>query len=99
MIAGSTDDVRRRAREHHRLRIHVIEGAERAERFLLTQPLVQEVAVIDATTIEVDYLGDEPAMASLLQACVREGLPIYSFAPEEADLEEIFLRTTKGRLQ
>ena len=35
----------------------------------------------------------------LLAAVVQQGLPIVEFARAEADLEDIFLKTTKGRLQ
>jgi ABC-2 type transport system ATP-binding protein len=44
----------------------------------------------------VDYAGDERSMANLLAQLVHAGLPITRFAEQTGNLEEIFMRVTKG---
>ncbi len=100
ILAGTTGEVARKVREHHRVRVRVLEAAaERAERFLLTQPAVREVRVADPSALDFDFGGDDAGLSELLKRAVEAGLPIVSFSPEEADLEEVFLRSTQGRLQ
>ncbi|MGH9066551.1 MAG: ATP-binding cassette domain-containing protein [Acidimicrobiales bacterium] len=44
--------------------------------------------------VELDYDGDDRATAALLSALVGAGVGVVSFATEEADLEDVFLRIT-----
>jgi len=76
----------------------VIGDADAAERFLLTQPGVSHLDVEDHRLC-FDYSGDDEAMSDLVARAVSAGLRVVEFARAEADLEDIFLRTTKGNLQ
>ena len=87
-------------REHHPVRVRLLPGRlEEAERFFLTQPLVRELRSIDARTLVFDFTGDEAALSELLGRAFAAGMGIVSFQTEEVDLEEVFLRSTEGRLQ
>ncbi|GIW70955.1 MAG: multidrug ABC transporter ATP-binding protein [Planctomycetota bacterium] len=99
VLAGTTAEAQRAVREHHLIRMRVLEDNRRAERWLLTQPQVREVKVLDEVHLQFDFTGDERAMAELLRRAVEAGLGVVSFATEEADLEEVFMRTTRGVLQ
>ena len=68
------------------------------EQFLVVQPHVSDVAV-DGSRVRFAFVGDDAAMSELLARAIQSGLPIVEFARAEADLEDLFLRTTKGRLQ
>ena len=46
--------------------------------------------------LEVGFLGDDEATAALLAALVRRGFKVISFSEVTSDLEEVFLRLTKG---
>ena len=55
--------------------------------------------LVEAERLRFTFVGDDRAMSELLASAVGEGIGIVEFARTEADLEDIFLRTTKGRLQ
>ncbi|MGI8589319.1 MAG: ABC transporter ATP-binding protein [Chloroflexia bacterium] len=59
----------------------------------------QEPIPDGAGTIRVRLMGDEQLMGALLTTMVRNEIPVYSFHEEVSDLEDIFLRTTRGLVQ
>jgi ABC-2 type transport system ATP-binding protein len=99
VVSGRTRDVARELREHHLIRLRVLGGAEPAERFLLTQPHVRDVRVHDQDHLTFDFMGDDQAMADLLRRTVNSDIAVVSFHAEEANLEEVFMRSTEGKLQ
>ncbi len=48
--------------------------------------------------IEVPFSGDDQAVAGLLAHLVAGGIPVVSFQETGTDLEEVFLRLTKGEV-
>ena len=54
---------------------------------------------MDGNAVRFGFAGDDPALVALLQKIVAAELPVVEFMRLEADLEDIFLRTTKGALQ
>ena len=49
-----------------------------------------------AQTIRVDYTGTLDDQSGLLLALIQNGVRVQSFAEQDTDLEDIFLRVTKG---
>ncbi len=49
--------------------------------------------------METTELGLTVRGEQLLARAIAHGLPVVEFARTEADLEDIFFRTTKGKLQ
>ena len=49
--------------------------------------------------LRAHVLGDEQLLGAMLVTLVRNEVPVYSFHEEVSDLEDIFLRTTRGLLQ
>jgi ABC-2 type transport system ATP-binding protein len=50
-------------------------------------------------TLRVRMTGDERLFSALLAGLVRAEVPVYSFQEEVSDLEDIFLRITRGLVQ
>ena len=96
--AGTIDAMRQAVKLDHPVQLRVTERVEQAHKFLLTQPYVGEVAV-DDHVVRFDFGGDDAALAALLHKLVAADLPVVEFVRLEADLEDIFLRTTRGALQ
>ena len=48
---------------------------------------------------DVSALRDDDGMAALLARAIGQGLKVAEFRQQETNLEEIFMRTTRGRLQ
>jgi ABC-2 type transport system ATP-binding protein len=97
MASGKIGDIARSVRDRHRMRMRVLGDVEHAQRFLVVQPQVHEVRVVE-TSVEFEFAGDDEAAAELLARAVAGGLRIVEFVAQGANLEEIFMTTTRGRL-
>jgi ABC-2 type transport system ATP-binding protein len=99
VAAGAIAEVAQGLRRTHRVvELKALEGPEAVERFLLTEPEASEVRRNGAVVL-ADFSGDDRALAELVARAVGRGLGIVGCRLVEADLEEIFLTATKGRLQ
>ncbi|MFL7792011.1 MAG: ABC transporter ATP-binding protein, partial [Anaerolineae bacterium] len=47
-------------------------------------------------SLEVTFTGDDEALAQLLREMVSVGFPVLSFREQAGDLEDVFMRLTKG---
>ncbi|MCR9248250.1 MAG: ABC transporter ATP-binding protein [bacterium] len=98
VVSGSIAEIQKSVQQEQTVFLRVLGEPEAAERFLLTQPNVSDIA-IDGSRLQFDFAGDDEAMSELVKRAFHADLRIVEFARTEADLEDIFLRTTKGNLQ
>ena len=68
------------------------------ERALAEQPMVEKVRR-DRQGVVFDHTGSGEDLSKLLGALVAQGLQPVEFAAQEANLEEVFLTLTEGKLQ
>jgi ABC-2 type transport system ATP-binding protein len=97
VISGPLDAITRQVRQGRTLRLKIISDQEEAEVVLRDQPGVGQICEANGF-LEVEFLGDDEAVADLLGALVASGLRIISFSEVTSDLEEVFLRLTKGEV-
>ena len=98
VVSGSIAEIQRSVAHEQVVLLRVLGDQAQAERFLLTQPGIGDV-VQDGVRLRFGYAGDEQELAGLLQRAVQAGLPVVEFVRSEANLEDIFLKTTRGNLQ
>ena len=98
VVSGAIDEIAKEVRAHNAILVKVESDTEEAERFLLTQPLVREVHQQERR-LGFEFDGDDDQLADLLARLVGADIRVSEFRHVEASLEEIFLRTTEGRLQ
>ncbi|MBL8737702.1 MAG: ABC transporter ATP-binding protein [Planctomycetes bacterium] len=98
VVSGSIAEIQRSVAHEQVVLLRVLGDQAQAERFLLTQPGIGDV-VQDGVRLRFGYAGDEKELAGLLQRAVQAGLPVVEFVRSEANLEDIFLKTTRGNLQ
>ena len=98
VVTGSIEEIARKLQANRTVELRTVTDAADAERYLVTQPLVIDVRPAERG-VRFDFEGDEAALADLLARLVGEGIRIHEFHHVETGLEEIFLRTTDGRLQ
>jgi ABC-2 type transport system ATP-binding protein len=79
------------------LRLKVLSEIEQAQSLLANQPGVGQVYPVNGH-LDVEFVGDEEAAADLLNALVSGGVRLASFSETISDLEEVFLRLTKGEV-
>ncbi|MDO9300854.1 MAG: DUF4162 domain-containing protein, partial [Anaerolineales bacterium] len=81
------------------LHIGLLDRTEEAQTVLQTMPGVFEIRTVENTSrvsLEVDFIGDDEAVHQLLAKLLAQGFPVIHFSEESKNLEEVFMRTTKG---
>lgn len=63
------------------------------------QGVVEVFEDSDENVLELVFDGDDAALAGLLRHLVEHDVPVVSFNSEHTDLEDLFLRLTKGEVQ
>ncbi len=98
VVSGRVDEIARTLHQGTPVRLRVLGGAEAAESWVLVQPHVDRLVRQDGT-LTFGYSAGDEALADLLARAVGAGLHVVECARIEADLEQIFLKATEGRLQ
>lgn len=98
VVSGGIEEIARGLAPHRVVRIRVVGDAAAALAFFLVQPQVTG-AEADAGAVRFDHAGDDGDLAGLVARAVAQGVRVCEVGVARADLEDIFLRTTKGRLQ
>lgn len=47
-------------------------------------------------SVEADFVGDDAALQSFLNSLIAQGLPVVRFTEETKNIEDIFMRATRG---
>ncbi|MBI4771606.1 MAG: ABC transporter ATP-binding protein [Chloroflexi bacterium] len=108
VAAGPLDEMQARLVPHREVTITLLDRADEARELLLAAEGVSDVREVTPSrgsstgknggrvALEVQFVGDEPAVGRLLAALVERGLPVVQFGQDTRDLEEVFMRATKG---
>jgi ABC-2 type transport system ATP-binding protein len=97
IASGSLEEIRRQVRQDRTLQIRLLSDLGEAEQVTRNQRGVRDVYVVNGT-LEVRFVGDDEAAAALLEVLVHRGVRIVSFSEVMSDLEEAFLKLTKGEV-
>ncbi len=95
LVEGGIEAVTRRLRGGRTVRVDTLGQTEHLRDVLSDLARVHAVSVVDST-LRFAFDGDESALRDLLADLIRAGFPIYSFAQESSDLEEVFMRLTQS---
>jgi len=100
LFSGAVEDVYRQVGQERVLRIRIISDREEALAALQDYPGVGEVGeVVEANgQLEVEFSGDDWALAGLHAHLVNSGVALTHFSGAVGDLEEVFLQVTKGEV-
>jgi ABC-2 type transport system ATP-binding protein len=97
VVSGDLDDLAAKTRATFAIRVDVHGDSEAAERFFLTQPLVADVTRADHR-ISFSFAGNDEGLSDLLGRTIGAGIRVVQFRKIEADLEDIFLKLTRGQV-
>jgi ABC-2 type transport system ATP-binding protein len=94
--SGRVGDILREMQSALRLKIEVQEGADRLRELLTAHPAVTSTATNNG---HIECLWSDPRdrLPQLHRDLVEAGLPVISFAVEEEDLEDIYMRISGHR--
>jgi len=96
---GTLQQLSERVMPHRQLRIGLLGRTEETKAALQSNTSVTDVRLLDSTSglsLQVDFIGDDEAMHQLLAKLLEQGFPVIHFSEETKNLEEVFMRTTKG---
>ena len=97
VFSGSLEEISRRVQQGRTLRLKVLSDQAEVEAVLGDYRGVGEVYEVNGF-LEVEFVGDDEATAGLLAALVARNIKVLSFSEVASDLEEAFLRLTKGEV-
>ena len=107
VVAGTLDEMRQRIQAQRIVRVgltgrdfgELSRAIKEAQAWLAGRP---DVVGVDAVTgngegdLQITFVGDDEALARLLSELVGAGFPVAMFREETGDLEDVFMRLTKG---
>ena len=97
VASGPLDELRRYATQGRMLHIETLSEHDQAEALLADLPGVGHVYALNGG-LDVEFLGDDEATADLLKTLLEREIRVTSFHEVTTDLEEVFLRLTKGEV-
>ncbi|MGV3721441.1 MAG: ATP-binding cassette domain-containing protein [Actinomycetota bacterium] len=96
IVSGDVSEIMRQITGGQLLDVRVLpEDEERAVALLQELPTVRAVRRTDRE-LKVDYTGDPDHTYEVLGALVAQGVRVRSFTEEHTDLEDIFMKVTRG---
>ena len=106
VTSGLLDEIRAKLEGGRRISIRLLSDLEAAQQTLRGQPGVGQIELpppngngsSETTVIEFEFVGDENAVANLLESLVAQRVRMASFNELHTGLEEVFLRLTKGEV-
>ena len=96
---GTLQQLSEHVMPHRQLHIGLLDRKEEAKTMLQSITGVSEVRIVENTSrisLEVDFTGDDESIHQLLAKLLAAGFPVVHFSEESKNLEEVFMRTTKG---
>jgi ABC-2 type transport system ATP-binding protein len=99
VATGTLAEMRQLIQSHRVVRVGLTGRIEKAQAWLSGQSGVMGVEPVTGNgegDLEVMFVGDDEALAGLLREMVIAGFPVVGFREEAGDLEDVFMRLTKG---
>lgn len=110
LISGDVKEIMSQVAGGKTLEVRLLDNFEHASEVITDLPGVRGVRPIEAPpsidpslpetcAMIVDFTGDLEAQADLNRHLVEKGLRVLAFHEEQTDLEDIFMKVTKGLVQ
>ena len=99
VATGTLEEMRQHIQAQRVVKVGLTGQVEEAQAWLAGQPDVARVEPVAGNgegDLQVTFAGDDDALARLLSELVGAGFPVVLFREETGDLEDVFMRLTKG---
>ncbi len=97
LASGDIKTIMSEVRENIVLEIEVLEPDERVEKIVWGFPGVSNVESMGQVT-RIEYQGDLRSISDIHKKLIGEGVEVLFFRELPADLEEVFMKVTKGEV-
>lgn len=95
VISGTVSEIMQQVYSKRFIKIKLKDKMEEAQRIMLEFPTV--TGIREGTGfIEAGFEGNDEEMSMLLKELVKRDIPVISFAQMDGNLEDVFMRVTKG---
>lgn len=92
---GTVNEIMNRINKKRLVKVKLSKGKVNLIRLLKEQSTVKEITE-NTDNVEFAFEGTNDNLTSILRNIIMNGIPIYSFAENEGNLEEIFMTVTGG---
>jgi ABC-2 type transport system ATP-binding protein len=104
VAVGTLDQLAERAVPHRLIRVAFLNEiqVENVQAALSVLPGISNVRAQDGlgkadwVALEAEFVGDDEALRALLANLLAQGLPVVHFSEDTHNLEEVFMRATRG---
>ncbi|OQX65049.1 MAG: hypothetical protein B5M51_01880 [Anaerolinea sp. 4484_236] len=102
VACGSIEDLQTQLTPVRKIQITVLDKADAARDFLNQNRLISKITSSEdgakqmAATIHFDFSGTDDDKSALLASLVQAGIPIVHFSEDSQNMENVFMRATKG---
>ena len=90
---GTVNEIMNRINKKRLVKVKLSNGKENLIRLLKEQSTVKEITE-NTDNVEFAFEGTNDNLTSILRNIIMNGIPIFSFAENEGNLEEIFMTVT-----
>lgn len=104
VAVGTPEDLQGRLLPHRLVHITLLDKAEEALAYLENFPGVSSVLASqnqndgNRKRLEIEFAGQDSDLSALLFDLVAHDFPVVHFSEDSRDLEEVFMRATKGQV-
>lgn len=92
---GTVNDIMNKIQKKRMVKVKLTSGKEILIRLLKEQAKVKDI-IENTDNVEFAFEGTNDDLIAILRNIILNGIPIYSFAENEGNLEEIFMTVTGG---
>ena len=98
LATGTVSDILAGMRPRRQLSVRLAASAVGVDRFLVEQPGVSNVHEAGGR-IEFELDGGDDQQVQIISRLIAAGFPVLEFSAHSADLEDLFIEITEGRVQ
>jgi ABC-2 type transport system ATP-binding protein len=96
VLSGKIEDILREIKGYRVLEIKVKERDQEAKEMLLSLDKVSDCQICEPCFLKVNFTGETDDIPDIVDKLKEQGIKVISFSEEETDLEDLFMRVTKG---
>jgi ABC-2 type transport system ATP-binding protein len=102
VAAGPLEELQQQLIPTRTIHITLLDGAEKAQEILNKISEISKIELRPAKNgngrqlIEIEFMGDDETLSSILKTLVKAKLPVLHFTEDSRNMESVFMRVTKG---
>ena len=94
---GNVEEILDHMNPVRRIKIEVLDKIAAAQQVLSFFPEVRSCEA-EGSTLRLSFEGGRPKLAEVVKALVHKEIPVVSVQEEKTDLEELFMKLTRGEV-